>query len=834
MKNKQPAFHRVQAHHLVSKLSPSEQVYAITRSQVRLHRRDDNLPRCALQISNLLRCAPSLQHPTCQFGTPAVQLATIGSESESITVQLANSPVCHIPWRATSRHNPESTSQSLVSSSVAEAKGSLGYVIPIMAIMHMFLVDITKDIQVEMDYTWSIDVATFNRSNIPRDVCDQEEEGAEDSGEEEKELVGNQGDNPVVPFEATSQWSSYSRASHFSSSHSSHRSLLQRILDTISQVMMVGIIRLTWTQHKAVVVCFACLGTKHAHGGEIEAKPLKVCFGFPPGGPTEVVGSFGVGDGFICVVVGMGWFWTVLAGVCAEERDLLVVNWLPESFASIVKEEFCSQVAGNIKICWIALSCWLFLSLILRIAFLESKCKSMGPCWIEMAQLRPTIAASISPSSEEFCVCKWVLIAPRNSPSFVRRIAAPTIESPATDTSVLRVVLSPVHLKVLILVNFICDDPWGTLFEHSAGSRFWGGCLKMMVQYDAVSLWCEGDLALWFEEECSGAVILVRGRRSWKQLSPEVLPEKLRKLHLPSRGLKSSSRYKGLPSVTFSDNEVASLCSKFWQTLVGKFPKGRPSLSSIRASIEKIGFSSSPKVFRWTNDFDPTVDSPLTPVWIGFAGLPIHLFEPNALFSIGNLIGTPLKMDNATLMLSRPSVAHLCIELDLTKELPRAVWIHLGSLSFLQPVNYEDLPDFCKRCKTFGHTTCKKAGKATRWIRRDLRLNHEEDKGGDLVFKSSVPPSSMVNTTCVNVPLNGSSSTYADRITQKDMSLRAVEDLLPGNLIPPTSLAPLGNDERKSDPVTTYPNKYTEAVHVSTAPDTPVQLSTINLDVQRS
>ncbi|VFQ68735.1 unnamed protein product [Cuscuta campestris] len=64
-------------------------------------------------------------------------------------------------------------------------------------------------------------------------------------------------------------------------------------------------------------------------------------------------------------------------------------------------------------------------------------CKSMGPCWIEMAQLRPVIAASISPSSEECCVCKRVLIAPRNSPSFVCRIAEPTIESPATDTSVL-------------------------------------------------------------------------------------------------------------------------------------------------------------------------------------------------------------------------------------------------------------------------------------------------------------------------------------------------------------------------------------------------------------
>ncbi|VFQ79481.1 unnamed protein product [Cuscuta campestris] len=308
----------------------------------------------------------------------------------------------------------------------------------------------------------------------------------------------------------------------------------------------------------------------------------------------------------------------------------------------------------------------------------------------------------------------------------------------------------------------------------------------------------------------------------------------------------------------------------------------------------------SAQVFRWKNDFDPTVHSPLTPVWIGFAGLPIHLFEPNALFSIGNLIGTPLKMDHATLMLSRPSVARLCIELDLTKELPRAVSIHLGSLSFLQLVSYEDLPDFCKRCKTFGHTTCKKAGKATRWIRRDLRLNQEEDKGGDLVVQSfkpslpdlvansSVPSSSMFNTISVNVPLNGSSSTYADRITQKDMSLRAHETLnessdgtqqykdCPDHVTPgnddlnsdpkfssmaadsanhnenkddfdfhgshkttrepntPTSLAPLGNDEQKSDPVTTYPNKYTDVVPVSTAPGTPVQLSTNNLDVQVS
>ncbi|VFQ98965.1 unnamed protein product [Cuscuta campestris] len=46
-------------------------------------------------------------------------------------------------------------------------EGSLGYVIPIMAIMHKFSVDITKDVQIMMDHTWNIDVARFNGSNVP-------------------------------------------------------------------------------------------------------------------------------------------------------------------------------------------------------------------------------------------------------------------------------------------------------------------------------------------------------------------------------------------------------------------------------------------------------------------------------------------------------------------------------------------------------------------------------------------------------------------------------------------------------------------------------------------
>ncbi|VFQ69265.1 unnamed protein product [Cuscuta campestris] len=78
-------------------------------------------------------------------------------------------------------------------------------------------------------------------------------------------------------------------------------------------------------------------------------------------------------------------------------------------------------------------------------------------------------------------------------------------------------------------------------------------------------------------------------------------------------------------------------------------------------------------------DFDPSVESPLVPVWVGLEGLPIHLFDKPTLFSIAKLFGSPLQTDAATVNLSRPNVARVCVEVKLTKELPKTIWIHLRS-----------------------------------------------------------------------------------------------------------------------------------------------------------
>ncbi|KAL0445293.1 UNVERIFIED_CONTAM: hypothetical protein Slati_2252000 [Sesamum latifolium] len=52
------------------------------------------------------------------------------------------------------------------------------------------------------------------------------------------------------------------------------------------------------------------------------------------------------------------------------------------------------------------------------------------------------------------------------------------------------------------------------------------------------------------------------------------------------------------------------------------------------------------RVFKWSPDFDPQIESPIALVWIRLPGLSIHLFEKNALFTFAAKIGKPLEWMN--------------------------------------------------------------------------------------------------------------------------------------------------------------------------------------------
>ncbi|VFQ86520.1 unnamed protein product [Cuscuta campestris] len=207
----------------------------------------------------------------------------------------------------------------------------------------------------------------------------------------------------------------------------------------------------------------------------------------------------------------------------------------------------------------------------------------------------------------------------------------------------------------------------------------------------------------------------------------------------PSEAQNRIGRYRGFPAVSFTPDEVISLSIPYQFALVGRFLKSRPPLEVIRKSFEQIGFKpgftvgllspslilinfectidyqrcfsrrlwnnngSQMVVTKWTPSFHADSESSVFPVWVSLTHLPIHLQEAKALHSIASSIGHPLMMDASTAAKTRPSMARFCVEIDISKDLLKKIWIDNGGLGFFQPVTYEKLPEFCIQCKKSGH-----------------------------------------------------------------------------------------------------------------------------------
>lgn len=127
---------------------------------------------------------------------------------------------------------------------------------------------------------------------------------------------------------------------------------------------------------------------------------------------------------------------------------------------------------------------------------------------------------------------------------------------------------------------------------------------------------------------------------------------------------------------------------------------------------EKLFIDGFPmRIFRWTSDFRSGAESPIASIWLGFPNLPIFMFNKVSLFSLGQLIGTPLTLDKATIEFKRPSIAKLCVQVALTKDIPCRVWLECGEKrpGYWQEVVYDRIPSFCKHCLRIGHdiSMCK-------------------------------------------------------------------------------------------------------------------------------
>ncbi|KAI0493783.1 hypothetical protein KFK09_023908 [Dendrobium nobile] len=81
------------------------------------------------------------------------------------------------------------------------------------------------------------------------------------------------------------------------------------------------------------------------------------------------------------------------------------------------------------------------------------------------------------------------------------------------------------------------------------------------------------------------------------------------------------------------------------------------------------------RLLKWSLNFDVREESPIASVWIVFPNLHLHFFNTHILFGMVSVFGRPLQTDQATSSLSRPYVARVLVELDVTKKYSHEIWL---------------------------------------------------------------------------------------------------------------------------------------------------------------
>ncbi|KAL0448733.1 UNVERIFIED_CONTAM: hypothetical protein Slati_1429700 [Sesamum latifolium] len=139
------------------------------------------------------------------------------------------------------------------------------------------------------------------------------------------------------------------------------------------------------------------------------------------------------------------------------------------------------------------------------------------------------------------------------------------------------------------------------------------------------------------------------------------------------------------------------------------------------------------RVFKWTPAFNPREESLIVSIWVRLLELPIQFFDKEALFSIGHLLGTPLRTDVSMATLVRPSVAWVCVEINLLELLQTEVGLGFGTEMFIQPCFMSGFQRASAPVPDPDRADLRVKLDA-QWARRDLN-NHR--KGKRVVFEAS-------------------------------------------------------------------------------------------------
>ncbi|XVF57141.1 hypothetical protein PTKIN_Ptkin06aG0180000 [Pterospermum kingtungense] len=105
-------------------------------------------------------------------------------------------------------------------------------------------------------------------------------------------------------------------------------------------------------------------------------------------------------------------------------------------------------------------------------------------------------------------------------------------------------------------------------------------------------------------------------------------------------------------------------------------------------------------VKEWSPNFDPMIDvEEKLLVWVRFPCLPIEYFDYDFLMKVGEKIGRPVCVDEATSLVSRGKFARMCVEIDITKPLLAKFRVRRR----IRKIEYEGIHLVCFHCGVYGH-----------------------------------------------------------------------------------------------------------------------------------
>ncbi|KAF9619495.1 hypothetical protein IFM89_007243 [Coptis chinensis] len=154
------------------------------------------------------------------------------------------------------------------------------------------------------------------------------------------------------------------------------------------------------------------------------------------------------------------------------------------------------------------------------------------------------------------------------------------------------------------------------------------------------------------------------------------------------------------------------------------------------------------------------------PIWVNLYDVPKELWSEEGLGVVASRLGRPLLMDEATASKKRISFARVCIEVEISSELPLSFEIEMekGDNRTVR-VEYSWVPKKCDICKAFGHLTdkCFRVPSSTEpathnaraprriWVQRQQEETGEQEPESISENPGNSTNEGMVNTAILEV-----------------------------------------------------------------------------------